>query len=216
MAPAYIVTHKKARLRGAYDFLTTQGIPFTCKKLSQHFGVSGRKIINAWPSLLNTLMKTLLLTSVMGMQLLIPKNDLSLRSGTNFFSLIRRILATSTRPLPISLEGRAPVMSQRTDKSAASLKKAIRKGYTARLQFDTNMSHQIYLDAILGPYVKEWPEEGKTCVLEEDNDSGHGPSHPDLSPIEKAWIVPKQYIAQNSSLHNGPISIRSAGHNHTC
>ena len=74
----------------------------------------------------------------------------------------------------------------------------------------------MYRKEILEKVVKQWIDEGRTFVLEEDNDSGHGhsahnpvrawkekhglnyffncPQSPDLSPIENAWSVPKQYI----------------------
>uniref|UniRef100_A0A8H7N5Q7 Tc1-like transposase DDE domain-containing protein n=1 Tax=Bionectria ochroleuca TaxID=29856 RepID=A0A8H7N5Q7_BIOOC len=73
-----------------------------------------------------------------------------------------------------------------------------------------------YKKKILKPYIKKWLEEGRSFVLEEDNDSGHGPGKsnpvrawkeennlqfffncpksPDLSPIENCWLVPKEYI----------------------
>lgn len=87
--------------------------------------------------------------------------------------------------------------------------------------YDTNnsngkMTQEVYKRDILEPYVKRWIEEGRSFVLEEDGDSGHGPSKnnpirswkeehnlnsyfncprsPDLSPIENCWSVPKQYV----------------------
>ncbi|CAG9950916.1 unnamed protein product [Clonostachys rosea f. rosea IK726] len=78
------------------------------------------------------------------------------------------------------------------------------------------MTQQTYKRDILEPYVKRWIEEGRSFVLEEDGDSGHGPGKsnpvrawkeeyglksyfncprsPDLSPIENCWLVPKQYV----------------------
>jgi hypothetical protein len=78
------------------------------------------------------------------------------------------------------------------------------------------MTQQTYKRDILKPHVKRWIEEGRSFVLEEDGDSGHGPGKsnpvrtwkeehglksffncprsPDLSPIENCWLVPKQYI----------------------
>ncbi|CAI6087300.1 unnamed protein product [Clonostachys chloroleuca] len=72
------------------------------------------------------------------------------------------------------------------------------------------------LKDILESYVKRWIEEGRSFVLEEDGDSGHGPGKsnpvrtwkeeyslesffncprsPDLPPIENCWLVPKAYI----------------------
>lgn len=78
------------------------------------------------------------------------------------------------------------------------------------------MTQTYYLDNILKPFVHKLRQEGRYFVLEEDNDSGHGPGKnnpvrswkekeglnyyfncpgsPDLSPIENAWKVPKAYI----------------------
>lgn len=78
------------------------------------------------------------------------------------------------------------------------------------------MTQQVYIKEILEPYVKKWLDEGYSFVLEEDGDSGHGPSQhnpvrawkekynldsffncpcsPDLSPIENCWLIPKEYI----------------------
>lgn len=71
------------------------------------------------------------------------------------------------------------------------------------------MTQEVYRTEILEKYIKPLIEEGPTFVLEEDNDSGHGPneksriakwkkengllhyfncpSSPDLAPIENAW-----------------------------
>ena len=79
------------------------------------------------------------------------------------------------------------------------------------------MTHQVYIDAILGPVVKPWLERGDDFVLEEDGDSGHGTgkrrnavkkwrldhdlehyfncsSSPDLAPIENCWQPAKQHV----------------------
>jgi hypothetical protein len=78
------------------------------------------------------------------------------------------------------------------------------------------MLQRVYIDQILEPIVKPWLEEGQDFVLEEDGDSGHGPSKknivrewkeknnlefffncaqsPDLSPIENCWQPPKQHL----------------------
>ena len=37
------------------------------------------------------------------------------------------------------------------------------------------MTHEVYINSILEPVVKPWLEAGHDFVLEEDNDSGHGP-----------------------------------------
>ena len=38
------------------------------------------------------------------------------------------------------------------------------------------LTHQVYIDSILEPVVKFWITAGEDFVLEEDGDSGHGPS----------------------------------------
>jgi hypothetical protein len=79
------------------------------------------------------------------------------------------------------------------------------------------MSQQVYIDSILEPIIKPWILRGDDFVLEEDNDSGHGPPgkskknnivqdwkdehglqsyfncprSPDLAPIENCWVQPK-------------------------
>ncbi|KAH6865346.1 hypothetical protein B0T10DRAFT_569803 [Thelonectria olida] len=80
------------------------------------------------------------------------------------------------------------------------------------------MAQKVYIEEVLEPYVKKWLDEGRSFVLEEDNDSGYGPSQnnpvrawkekhglnsffncprsPDLSSIENAWSVPAEYIKQ--------------------
>lgn len=37
------------------------------------------------------------------------------------------------------------------------------------------MKQEVYINQILGLVVKPWLEGGHDFVLEEDNDSGHGP-----------------------------------------
>ena len=79
------------------------------------------------------------------------------------------------------------------------------------------MTHQVYINSILEPVVKPWPERGDDFVLEEDGDSRHGTgrtrnafkkwkedhrlehyfncsSSPDLAPIENSWQPTKQHI----------------------
>jgi hypothetical protein len=73
-----------------------------------------------------------------------------------------------------------------------------------------------YRDHILEDIVKPWMEEGRSFILEEDGDSGHGPrgnnivkswkeknglrhyfncpGSPDWPPIEKAWRLPKSEV----------------------
>jgi hypothetical protein len=46
------------------------------------------------------------------------------------------------------------------------------------------MTQRVYIDQILEPIVKPWLERGDDFVLEEDNDSGHGP---DRSNPVKEW-----------------------------
>lgn len=47
-----------------------------------------------------------------------------------------------------------------------------------RVPGNTNgkMSQQVYIDQILEPIVKPWLMAGHDFALEEDGDSGHGPS----------------------------------------
>ena len=74
------------------------------------------------------------------------------------------------------------------------------------------MSLKAYIDQILEPVVKPWIDRGDDFCLEEDGDSGHGPSKknivrtwkeshglqsyfnsassPDLSPIKNCWQPP--------------------------
>ena len=79
------------------------------------------------------------------------------------------------------------------------------------------MTHQVYIDSILDPVVKQWLDRGDDFVLEEDGDSGHGtgktrnkvkswkaehdlkhyfncPQSSDLSIIENAWQPAKQHV----------------------
>uniref|UniRef100_A0A8H7TK96 Tc1-like transposase DDE domain-containing protein n=1 Tax=Bionectria ochroleuca TaxID=29856 RepID=A0A8H7TK96_BIOOC len=78
------------------------------------------------------------------------------------------------------------------------------------------ITQEVYEREILEPYVGKWIEQGYQFVLEEDSDSGHGPSKsnpvrtwkeehglkhffncpssPDLSLIENCWLVPKEYV----------------------
>jgi hypothetical protein len=80
------------------------------------------------------------------------------------------------------------------------------------------MTQKAYIQQILEPIVKPWIDRGDDFVLEEDGDSGHGPSRssgnivkswkkkhgldhyfncpgsPDLAPIEDAWQPTKQYV----------------------
>jgi hypothetical protein len=84
------------------------------------------------------------------------------------------------------------------------------------------MTQVAYINQILEPRVKPWIEDYRDFVLEEDQDSGHGPtvpkkgknivqkwkeqhgleyyfniSHsPDIPPIEKAWQAWKEYISK--------------------
>lgn len=77
------------------------------------------------------------------------------------------------------------------------------------------MKQEVYINQILEPVVKPWLEADHDFVLEEDNDSGHGPGKsnivrtwkeknglehyfncahsPDLAPIENCWQIPKAY-----------------------
>ena len=78
------------------------------------------------------------------------------------------------------------------------------------------MSYEAYINQILEPVVKPWIQSGQDFVLEEDGDSGHGPSadnivrdwkkkngleyyfncasSPDLASIENCWLIPKQKL----------------------
>ena len=80
------------------------------------------------------------------------------------------------------------------------------------------MTQKAYINQILEPIVKPWINRGDDFVLEEDNDSGHGPPRnktnivvdwkhkhglehyfncpgsPDLAPIEDAWQPTKSHI----------------------
>lgn len=81
------------------------------------------------------------------------------------------------------------------------------------------ISQEVYVNRILEPMVKSWIERGDSFILEGDGDSGHGkrgvnsiatrwkednnllyyancPHSLDLSPIENAWQVPKQFIGK--------------------
>ena len=90
------------------------------------------------------------------------------------------------------------------------------KFYTVPTNSNGKMSQQVYRDAILEPIVKLWLDAGQDFILEEDGDSGHGPSKknivrtwkqehglrfyfncagsPDLAPIENCWQTPKQTL----------------------
>lgn len=80
------------------------------------------------------------------------------------------------------------------------------------------MTQQVYVDDILGLYVRPCLEAGEQFILEEDNDSGHGgrtnnnrvqrwkqehglrsyyncPKSPDLSIIENCWQAVKQHLS---------------------
>jgi hypothetical protein len=78
------------------------------------------------------------------------------------------------------------------------------------------MTQDAYINQILNPIVLPWLKRGDNFILEEDNDSGHGPGRsnpvrtwkntyglqtyfnchdsPDLSVIENCWQPPKQYL----------------------
>ncbi|KAF1817553.1 hypothetical protein P152DRAFT_386531, partial [Eremomyces bilateralis CBS 781.70] len=82
------------------------------------------------------------------------------------------------------------------------------------------MTQRVYVDAILEPHIKPWIQRGDIFVLEEDQDSSHGPpwsskkenivqkwkrqnglhsyfncaGSPDLAIIEDCWQPTKQYI----------------------
>lgn len=78
------------------------------------------------------------------------------------------------------------------------------------------MSQRVYREQILEPIVKPWLDAGQSFVLEEDGDSGHGPSKsnlvrtwkqdhglksyfncpssPDLAPIENCWQPAKAHL----------------------
>lgn len=80
------------------------------------------------------------------------------------------------------------------------------------------MTQAIYREVVLEGYVKGLMKEGRQFVLEEDGDSGHGPSQsnivrewkeknglefffncprsPDLAPIENCWLAVKEEIRQ--------------------
>jgi hypothetical protein len=86
------------------------------------------------------------------------------------------------------------------------------------------MTQKAYIKKILEPQVLPWITRGDDFVLEEDRDSGHGPPRskkgsnivqvwkekhglksyfncpgsPDLSPIEDAWQLTKQYVRHYS------------------
>jgi hypothetical protein len=87
--------------------------------------------------------------------------------------------------------------------------------YNIKSNTNGKMTQQAYIDQILEPYVRPWLR-GKRFILEEDNNSGHGPSRqnivrtwkqnadleqyfncsnsPDLALIENCWQTPKQYV----------------------
>jgi hypothetical protein len=86
------------------------------------------------------------------------------------------------------------------------------------IETNTNgkMSQQGYIDKILTPHVLPWIQRGDNFVLEEDQDTGHGPGKdnivkgwkaryglksyfncsgsPDLAPIENAWFPAKKEV----------------------
>ena len=84
------------------------------------------------------------------------------------------------------------------------------------------MTQAYYRDHILDGIVKPWMEEGRSFILEEDGDSGHGPrgnnivkswkeknglrhyfncpGSPDWPPIEKAWRLPKSEVKSRMCL----------------
>ncbi|KAF2175431.1 hypothetical protein K469DRAFT_610770, partial [Zopfia rhizophila CBS 207.26] len=81
---------------------------------------------------------------------------------------------------------------------------------------NSKMTQKDYIKQILEPVVLPWINKGQQFILEEDGDSGYGPSKsnivqawkqkhnlqhyfnchssPDLSPIENRWQPPKQYV----------------------
>jgi len=88
--------------------------------------------------------------------------------------------------------------------------------YEVPINLNGKMSQQVYRDVNLQPVIKPWLDVGQRFILEEDGDSGHGPSKqnivrtwkqqnglqyyfncansPDLAPIENCWRAPKQTL----------------------
>ena len=88
--------------------------------------------------------------------------------------------------------------------------------YEIASNINGKMTQQAYIDQILEPVVLPWILSGEDFVLEEDGDSGHGPSKnnpvrdwkakyglkyyfncvlsPDLAPIENAWFSVKNEV----------------------
>ena len=88
--------------------------------------------------------------------------------------------------------------------------------YEVNSNSNGKMSQDVYINQILTPHVLPWILRGDDFVLEEDGDSGHGPSDhnkvrtwkqknglesyfncsqsPDLAPIENAWFPVKNQV----------------------
>jgi len=88
--------------------------------------------------------------------------------------------------------------------------------------YNGKLDQRTYLNTMLIPHVGKWLDDGQDFVLEEDNDSGHGPgasnrvrtwkknvgleyffnsSHsPDLSPIENCWVPVNNVVAVNARM----------------
>ncbi|KAF2023194.1 hypothetical protein EK21DRAFT_95113 [Setomelanomma holmii] len=88
--------------------------------------------------------------------------------------------------------------------------------YEIKSNTNGKMTQRACIDQMVEPVVKPWLERGDDFVLEEDDDSGHGPgksnivrkskqdnklehyfnchSSPDFALIENCWQPPKQYI----------------------
>lgn len=93
------------------------------------------------------------------------------------------------------------------------------------------MTLQVYRDEILESVVGSWLRQGHSFVLEEDNDSGHGTgkanivrtwkkqngldsffncaSSPDFVPIEKAFLIPKDYVRTQSCWDDETLKSRA-------
>jgi DDE superfamily endonuclease len=96
-------------------------------------------------------------------------------------------------------------------------------GFKSRLIFyearskNGKLTQEVYLNKILKEEVQVWLDRGDSFILEEDQDSGHGPAEnrnavrrwtesvgleyffnasgsPDLAPIENVWRAQKQKI----------------------
>ncbi len=48
------------------------------------------------------------------------------------------------------------------------------------------MSQQVYIDKVLEPIVKPWPQTHYDFVLEEDGDSGHGPGKSNCKELTRS------------------------------